>query len=139
MTDSNAKSTILLAEDEPAIRNLVGFALERKGYSVLAASNGEEAVKLSRQYPGTIDLLLSDVRMPKMDGLQAAQVIQHERPDIRVLLMTGESSCGVPPQLEAALIRKPFLPMVLLEKVRVLLSHNRPHSREASRIGMPLY
>jgi CheY-like chemotaxis protein len=111
----------LLAEDDPAIRNLVEFALRRNSYTVLAASNGEEAVALSRQYPGAIDLLLSDVRMPRMDGMQAAQLIQRERPEIRVLLMSGESCCKVPPQLDAALIRKPFLPMVLLEKVRGLL------------------
>ena len=60
--------------------------------------------------------------MPRMDGMQAAQVIQRERPEIRVLLMSGESGCGVPPQLKAALIRKPFLPMVLLERIRVLLA-----------------
>ena len=121
MAKSIDKPTILLAEDESAIRNLVEFALQRNGYSVLPASNGEEAVQLSRQYPGTIDLLLSDVRMPGMDGMQAAQVIRRERPEIRVLLMSGESGCGVPPQLEAAMIRKPFLPLVLLEKVRGLL------------------
>ena len=119
--DSIDKPTILLAEDEPAIRNLVEFALQRNGYSVLPASNGEEAVELSRQYPGTIDLLLSDVRMPRMDGMQAAQAIRRDRPEIRVLLMSGEPGCGVPTQLDAALIRKPFLPMVLLERVRVLL------------------
>jgi CheY-like chemotaxis protein len=59
--------------------------------------------------------------MPKMDGMQAAQVIRSERPEIRVLLMSGEFACGVPPKLEAALIRKPFLPLVLLERVRRLL------------------
>jgi two-component system cell cycle sensor histidine kinase/response regulator CckA len=121
MTDSNVKPTILLAEDESAIRNLVVFALQRDGYSVLPASDGAEAVELSRQYPGTIDLLLSDVRMPRMDGMQAAEVIRSERPEIRVLLMSGEFACGVPPQLQATLIRKPFLPMVLLERVRGVL------------------
>src|SRR6202035_3270878 len=95
-TDCEAKLTILLAEDEPAIRDLVEFVLERNGYSVLPASNGEEAVELSRRHTGIIDLLLSDVRMPGMDGMQAARVIQGERPGMRVLLMSGESVCGVP-------------------------------------------
>ena len=53
MTDPSAKPTILLAADEPAVRDLVEFALELNGYSVLPASDGKEAVELSRQYPGT--------------------------------------------------------------------------------------
>ena len=121
MTETNATPTILLAEDEAALRNLVVFALRRNGYSVLPASDGAEAVELSREYPGTIDLLLSDVRMPRMDGMQAAEVIRSERPEIRVLLMSGEFAGGLPPQLQATLIRKPFLPTVLLERVRGLL------------------
>ncbi|HEY2013448.1 MAG TPA: response regulator [Bryobacteraceae bacterium] len=127
MTESTRLSTqgrpvVLLAEDEPVVRNFVQMALTRAGYDVLAASDGIEALQLSRAYDGVIHLLLSDMQMPKMIGSELARTIVQERPDIRVLLMTGKSSNEIPQQLRPDLLRKPFLPRVLLGQIERVLS-----------------
>jgi two-component system cell cycle sensor histidine kinase/response regulator CckA len=123
--DDNAKShsvVILLAEDEPLVRNLVHTVLVDDGYVVLDAEDGEQALRLSREYDGSIDALLTDVRMPKMDGLALSSHILRERPGIKVLLMSGKLS-GEPLVLtsSAHFLRKPFLPDVLRQKVKGLL------------------
>jgi CheY-like chemotaxis protein len=71
-----SQTVILIAEDDVIIRNFVRVVLEKQGYFVLTACDGEEALALSRQYPGNIDALLSDVVMPKMDGL----ILREETP-----------------------------------------------------------
>jgi two-component system, cell cycle sensor histidine kinase and response regulator CckA len=113
---------ILLAEDEPVVRDFVEMALTYAGYQVLAATDGDHALQVSRSYMGTIDLLLSDVRMPNMIGTDLATAIEKERPGIRVMFMTGEGSGEIPPPLKLTLLRKPFLPKQLLEGVARVLS-----------------
>src|SRR5215208_726823 len=83
------QTVILVAEDEVVVRNVVRIVLEGQGYFILAANDGQEALTISRQYPGIIHALLSDVKMPKMDGLQLRETILRERPGIKVLLMSG--------------------------------------------------
>lgn len=117
------KTIILLAEDEPIVRNLFQMALTSAGYQVLAAADGAEALRLSRAYEGTIDVLVSDVKMPNMSGPELARKIVQERPDIRVLLMTGKSSGEVPQQLRREMLRKPFVPKQLLERIRHTMEH----------------
>ena len=98
-------------------------ALVYAGYDVLAAADGAEALQVSRAYPGTIDLVLSDVKMPNMIGPDLALTIAKERPGIRVLLMTGKSSGEIPMMLRRELLRKPFPPQRLLDRIaRVLRS-----------------
>jgi YesN/AraC family two-component response regulator len=106
---------ILLAEDEVMIQNLVRVLLERDGYFVLTAENGEDALLLSREYPFEIHLLLSDVCMPKIDGIQLAQTLKTERPGLCIVLMSGyceQMNPGFP------LLKKPFGRQLLLEAVR---------------------
>jgi CheY-like chemotaxis protein len=124
---TNGKVVVLLAEDEPSVRCLVETSLERAGYIVLAANDGAEALKLSRSYPGRIDLLLTDLKMPRVGGPELARTVLRERPRIRILLMTGTPS-DVPEGLQRELLCKPFLPNELLRHVTRALRcrHGRP-------------
>ena|SRR5437764_13796756 len=103
--DRSDQSVILVAEDDVMILNIARITLERLGYFVLTAENGEEALALSRAYPGDIDLLLTDVCMPKMTGIQLSKTIAKERPGTCILLMSGsfeEENPGFP------ILHKPF-------------------------------
>src|SRR5437667_338113 len=91
---------ILVADDEPLVRNLVGAVLSDAGYRVLDAADGEQALEVSRQYDGSIDFLLTDITMPKMNGIELSLRIVQERPGIKVLMMSGVVSTElVPDQL----------------------------------------
>ena len=115
------RTVILLADDEVLIRDVACKVLQSAGYFVLAANDGEEALNISRHYPGTIHALLSDVNMPNLDGLELREQILLERPETKVLLMSGqlESPAGSIPFL-----RKPFGCSVLKERVHQLLELN---------------
>lgn len=101
-------------------------ALKYAGYDVLAAADGAEALQLSRSHIGPIDLILSDVKMPNMIGPELAQTILKERPGVRILLMTGKSSGNIPPGMRRELLRKPFPPKQLLERIARVLSNGHP-------------
>lgn len=129
MEEPNHARVILLAEDEPVVRNVIHLALTSAGYFVLTACDGEEALALSRAFDGAIDLLLTDVKMPRLRGPDLAQTLCRERPDIRVLLMTGKSSGEIPNHMRPEMLRKPFVPRLLLEKIQAKLSHpDGPHA-----------
>ena len=83
------RPVILVADDEALIRNLVTLLLQHEGYFVLSAADGREGLELSRQYPGTIDLLITDVQMPRMNGTDLCGHLLEERPGIKVLVMSG--------------------------------------------------
>ena len=102
------------------IRNITRIALESEGYFILASHDGEEALTLSRKFSGTIHALLSDVTMPKMNGLELRQRILTERPGIKVLLMSGYVDTPLP--RTAAFLPKPFTPADLQERMRKLLA-----------------
>jgi len=95
--------TILLAEDDAGLRYAVSRYLIRCGFHVLDVPDGPSALDLSRRHPGAIDLLLSDLQMPGLDGFTLAPAIEAQRPGIRVLLMTGTDT-----RLPRATLRKPF-------------------------------
>jgi CheY-like chemotaxis protein len=123
---TNGPPVILLAEDEPTVRAYVQSALTRAHYCVLVATDGAEALQLSRAYQGRIDLVLSDVKMPNMVGPDLAQAIIKERPGIHVVFMSGHGSGIIPVQLQGEVLRKPFLPKQLYEKIeQTLLSRSR--------------
>jgi PAS domain S-box-containing protein len=119
------EATILLVEDEQALRDVARRILVGAGYRVLAAANGPEALRVAHAHPGTIDLLLSDVVMPQMPGPQLAKRLLVERPATRVLLMSGFAQ----PILDSGghlddgmvLIEKPFSGPGLLAKVAQIL------------------
>src|ERR1700761_8833142 len=112
-----SRGVILLAEDEDMLRNLMGLMLEADGYRVLHAADGQEAVQLSRTNEGEIHLLLSDIDMPQMSGIDAYYEIRAARPKIRVLLISGGmSEIRVPRSLP--FLAKPFSMSTLTGKVR---------------------
>jgi signal transduction histidine kinase len=118
-----AAATILVAEDEDGVRQLAVESLERRGYRVLAAPSGEEALKIAGAYEGTIHLLVSDVVMPGLKGPDLAERLRAMRPGLRVLLMSGYAADVVTPTdlKEATLLQKPFSPATLLKAVRDIL------------------
>jgi CheY-like chemotaxis protein len=117
---------ILLVEDEDAVRALVRSVLREKGYRVLEASRGEEALELSELYSGQIDLLVTDVVMPRMSGRELARRMVNVRPYIKVLYISGYADDVVWYQggvdSGGAFLQKPFSPEALARKVREVLS-----------------
>jgi CheY-like chemotaxis protein len=114
--------TILLVEDEDAVRGLLREVLEGSGYTVLQAASGVEALRVSRAHAGTVDLLLTDVVMPGMGGREVATLLAAERPGLRVLFASGYTAEAIARHgvLEPGtdLIHKPFTPDALLRCVR---------------------
>jgi CheY-like chemotaxis protein len=123
---SGGPETVLLVEDEPAVRNLARRALQRFGYRVLEAGNGDAAIGMSRDARDPIALLLTDIVMPGMSGRELAQRLSAERPSMRVLYTSGyPDAAGHPQELEAtvAYLSKPYTPEDLARKVREVLDH----------------
>ena len=118
-------------DDAPLIRNVARIVLEREGYFVLSAANGEEALYLSRTFPVRIHLLLSDVKMPRMDGWQLRERVMEERPGTKVLLMSAQVE--MPP--EQAFLRKPFGPNALKKRVREMLHREKAAVKNGLTFG----
>jgi PAS domain S-box-containing protein len=122
--------TILLVEDEDAVRALLRSVLESRGYSVLEASRGDEALELSQAYGGEIDLLVTDVVMPQMGGPQLARRLTSSRPHVKVLYISGyaDQAAWYQNGLESgdAFLQKPFPPEALARKVREVLGAPEP-------------
>jgi CheY-like chemotaxis protein len=108
--------TVLLAEDEPGLRQMVERVLKSAGYRVLAASDGVDALEMSRAHVGPIELLVADVVMPRLGGIDLAAAILAERPRTRVLMMSGYSRDSDAPAAlsQAPFLAKPFSPAELL-------------------------
>jgi len=116
------QTVILLAEDEPLVRNMIRNILAASGYLVLDAADGLQAVELARTYEGKIDLLLTDLKMPNLNGAKAAEIIAEERPGISVLVISGHASDEIQNEIASrAFLRKPFVPGVLLRRIQELL------------------
>jgi signal transduction histidine kinase/ActR/RegA family two-component response regulator len=121
--------TILLVEDEPPLRDLAKRALEGAGYTVLACPDGKAAVEAARRFSGPIDLVVTDLVMPAMNGRQLAAMLMAERPGLPVLLMSGYSESivanlsGMLPEEE--MLDKPFVPDDLTRKVREMLDRKQ--------------
>ncbi len=117
--------TVLVVEDEDGVRDVTERILARNGYSVLTASNGPAAIELAEHHHGRIDLLVTDVVMPKMLGKEVAERIAEQRPGIRILYMSGYAQpvLGSKGTLEegVTLVEKPFSELTLLTKVREVL------------------
>jgi DNA-binding NtrC family response regulator len=114
------KETILLVEDEPAVRGLFAQALMRAGYRVLEARNGQEAMKVFDQHGDTIDLLLTDMRMPYMGGAELAQTLRSRRQTLKLICVSGYPA-GAESDPATDFLAKPFSRDDLLSKVREVL------------------
>ncbi|HUX36455.1 MAG TPA: ATP-binding protein, partial [Rectinemataceae bacterium] len=126
------KATILVVEDEDALRKVAQRSLDGAGYKVMTASNGEEALEIYRRYRGQIDLLLTDVVMPRMGGRLLANEFLKDSPTIKVIFMSGYTDDAIVHHgvLEAGtnFIGKPFTEEALFRKVEEVLgaAENRP-------------
>jgi PAS domain S-box-containing protein len=122
--------TILLAEDDEGVRALTRMVLESRGYKVLEARHGEEAVRMGSSHPGKIDLAMTDLIMPGLSGRNLVQQLQKIRPGIKVLFMSGylDDALAKHGILESGLpfLQKPFTPDVLTTKVREVLDEISP-------------
>ena len=112
--------TILLVEDEPAVRQLFAQALIRAGYVVHEARNGQEAMKVFEQHGDAIDLLLTDMRMPYMGGAELAHQLRARRRSLKLLCISGYPG-NLDADLASDFLAKPFSRDDLLKKVREVL------------------
>jgi len=113
---------ILLAEDDVQIRYFIWKLLKADGFTVLASGNGEFALKASRDYRGHIDLLLTDMEMPGMNGLELYRSIRAERPGIKTLVMSGDPQRNHRVAMDGLpFLHKPFTPTVLRKSIEALL------------------
>ena len=118
--------TILLVEDDTALRNLAERILRGYGYTVLVANNGQRALALAGEYGGSIDLVTTDVVMPEMSGAALVEQLRAMSPRIRVLFMSGYTDDEVVRRgiddRRTAFLQKPFTPDQLALKVREVLN-----------------
>lgn len=121
--DLNAgkNQSILLADDDPVLRKLLVRVLRDAGYTVIAATDGSTALNVARKHEGRIDLLITDVMMPRLDGFDLRERLLLERRNTRILLMSGQFEKGMIGE-EFPILRKPFRPEEFLEKVREVLA-----------------
>ena len=122
------RETVMLVEDEQVVREVVRQMLERQGYEVLVASDGVEALALAEQHEGQIDVLATDVVMPRMSGRELADRLLPLRPGLRVLFMSGYTEDpAVWEGLEErkAFLQKPFTASDLSASLRGLLAGRR--------------
>ena len=122
---SPGRETVLLVEDEDAVRRLARLSLERNGYTVLEAAGGEEALHLSDSYPGTIDALVTDVVMAGINGREVSERLRASRPTLKVLFMSGYNDDAVVRnglgEAPTAFLQKPFDSRILASKIREVL------------------
>jgi PAS domain S-box-containing protein len=124
--ETRGTETILVLEDEPALRRLVETILDQQGYTILEAATPEQALRLCDEHAGSIDLLVTDVVMPGMSGRQIAEFAVQRRPSLKVLYMSGYTADAIAHHgvLESgvAFLQKPFSSESLLQKVREVLN-----------------
>ncbi len=122
---TGGSETLLLAEDSPMVRELIADALRAAGYTVIAASTGEEAIKLAEASAKPIALLVTDVVMPGMSGVRLAELLRESGRVTRVIYMSGYTEATISPQgvepERSVFLSKPFSTDVLLQKVREVL------------------
>ena len=120
--------TIFLVEDDDAVRNLARITLQRSGYHVIEAGDGEEAVRLLREYDGPLHLLVSDIVMPKIGGRELAGLVDAMRPGVKVLYLSGYTDDAVLKlgivDAELNFLQKPFSPSTLAAAVRRIMDRS---------------
>jgi len=117
---------ILVADDEEMIHQVITILLQGQGYVVLSAFDGQEALEVSRQYPGTIDLVITDVEMPRLNGMELCMRLLEERPGIKIVVMSGTDRSEIVKQsVKSPFLLKPFKGETLLASVREMLEPSR--------------
>jgi CheY-like chemotaxis protein len=131
--------TILLVEDEPALRSLTTASLEKLGYHVLEAGSGLQALVIALGHVGKIDVIVTDVVMPQMSGPELVEKLHEKRQDFTVIFMSGYAD-GVAVEratggTEVALLSKPFSTELLAAKIQEVRSKNRTWGAKGSAVG----
>ncbi len=125
-TADNSGKTILFAEDDGALRSFVSALLVRSGYDLIVATDGKEALEKAQQHVGTIHLLLSDVEMPRMTGIELAIQLNQERPETKILLISGLNTGMLVLNNGWQFLPKPFVGDMLRDRIRDFLSEQPP-------------
>ena len=124
---SRGTETVLLVEDAPMIRRLAREIMTRAGYTVIESGDGDQAAQLAARLP-RIDVLLTDVVMPRLNGIELAEQLKTTRRDLRVLFMSGYTDTAIVRNGllsdSATFLQKPFTPEELLRKLRVVIEHS---------------
>jgi DNA-binding response OmpR family regulator len=132
----SGSETILVAEDEDPVRHLIRDVLRTHGYEVLMASDGHEALAIAAQHPGPIDLVMSDVVMPGISGLEVVERLSQLRPRARVMLISGYADDAIAAygvmNPSITLINKPFQLHELTRRIREVLDAARPENSSAA-------
>jgi two-component system, cell cycle sensor histidine kinase and response regulator CckA len=127
--NENGDETILVVEDDEGVKELAREVLASRGYSVMPASTPKEALELSSNQEGSIDLLITDAIMPGMSGRGMAGRIAEARPGLRILMMSGYREPQIGHILIAdhrsSFLQKPFTPGTLTDMVREILDQGR--------------
>jgi CheY-like chemotaxis protein len=127
---SGTGETVLVVEDEPAMREVTRRILSRGGYQVITAANGREAIQVATSHDGGIDVLVTDIVMPQMLGQEAAERIRALQPGVKVLFMSGYTRGVLDSKGMAAgdvnLIEKPFTEESLLTRLRQVIASEAP-------------
>jgi len=125
--NSDGPCVILVADDEVLLRNLITLLMQREGHSVLTAADGHEGLELSRRYPGKIDLVITDLEMPRLNGTDLCTQLMEERPGIKVLVISGtEVNEIVSQNVNLPFLPKPFDGVTLRARVRAILAPTVP-------------
>jgi len=124
--DLRGDQTVLVVEDDKGIRTLACEILEQYGYDVISAGDGEEALQVAAGHGGEIGLLLTDVVMPRLGGKGLYERLRQQRPEIKVLYMSGYTSDAIVHKgtldPDTAFLQKPYTPISLARKVKETLS-----------------
>ena len=118
------RRTVLLAEDEALVRAMASRVLRELGHDVLEAVDGEDALDVAERRSGEIDLLVTDLVMPRMGGLDLAARLRARRPELRVVFMSGYADRAMAARLPAGapMLHKPFTPATLTQRVQEVLA-----------------
>jgi len=125
--------TVLLADDSASVRALACAVLGSAGYSVLPAEDGAEALALARAYAGAIDLLVTDIAMPRVGGIALRAAFAEFRPATPVLFMSGDPANAMAGE---HFLSKPFTPGQLMSAVARLLAAARPAGADTHRAAI---
>jgi len=129
-SETRGEETVLLVEDESAVRAFIAKVLCRRGYRVIEAADGDQAIDTAHGHAGVIHLLVTDLVMPGMTGRELARFMTHERPGLRVLFISGYSEERVEQRgsesVSEAFLQKPFTPVALARQVRQVLDAPGP-------------
>ena len=119
--ENNESGTILVVDDNDGLRRMTVMLLERQGYSVIEANSGSEGLERFTEHHNKVDMVLSDVRMPKMNGMEMVEQILTLDPTVPVMFMTGYNGDSKIPD-SVPVLPKPFTPALLIQAVRECLA-----------------